>query len=370
MQDSPVTDAPRTAPTQAMDCDLLIAGQGLAGTLLAWQAHRAGLRVTIADPDESETASRVAAGIINPITGHRLARSWRFDEFYPVARDFYRGVEQELGRTFYHPRTILRCLDSEESFKLWQRRIERAEYRQLCATDSQPGRPADPGWFLPCPERFASEHCGFLEIEAFLRASRRFFARHHRVLEEALDPAVLELPGGRRGIRYRGISAARAVLCLGAGGRDARFFGSLPLRAAKGEVLEVELRGCSEQRIINRGGKWLLPTGRDRFLVGATYLWNPPDSLPSSEGRDEISAALESILARPPVVLRHRAGVRPVIRGSRPVLGWHPAHPAIGIFNGLGSKGVLNGPYFAHRLVRHLVADEALDPETDVRAYL
>lgn len=353
-----------------MDCELLIAGQGLAGTLLAWEAHWAGLRVAIIDPDETETASKVAAGIINPITGHRLTRSWRFDEFYPIAIEFYKRVERELDRSFYHSRSILRCLDNGRAARLWRRRAERADYRHLWSDDAHLVRSLDCGWFQPSDARFATQRCGNLEVEAFLESSRRFFSAQHRVLSEALDPAAIEMPEAESGVRYRGLSARHAVLCLGEKGRDVRFFGHLSLRRAKGEVLELELADCREDRIINRGGKWLLPTGGGRFLAGATYNWDPQDGLPSAEGRAEISAGLQAILKQAPVIRRHRAGIRPVVKGSRPVLGRHPAHPAVCIFNGLGSKGVLNGPYFANKLIRHILADETLDPETDIRSHL
>ena len=260
-----------------MDCELLIAGQGLAGTLLAWEAHWAGLRVAIIDPDETETASKVAAGIINPITGHRLTRSWRFDEFYPIAIEFYKRVERELDRSFYHSRSILRCLDNGRAARLWRRRAERADYRHLWSDDAHLVRSLDCGWFQPSDARFATQRCGNLEVEAFLESSRRFFSAQHRVLSEALDPAAIEMPEAESGVRYRGLSARHAVLCLGEKGRDVRFFGHLSLRRAKGEVLELELADCREDRIINRGGKWLLPTGGGRFLAGATYNWDPQE---------------------------------------------------------------------------------------------
>jgi glycine/D-amino acid oxidase-like deaminating enzyme len=353
-----------------MDCELLIAGQGLAGTLVAWEAHWAGMRVTIIDPGETETASRVAAGIINPITGHRLAKSWRFDDLYPVARDFYRRAERELARTFYHPLTILRGLDDAERTRRWQRRVEQPDFQHLHTDDPHRGRPADPAWFHACANCFATDLCGFLEVEAFILASRAFFSRHHRVVEEFLDLDAIEISGRPHAVGYHGISAASAVFCLGASGRDQRFFHALPLRASKGEVLAIELSGCRENRIINRMGKWLLPTGQDRFLAGATYLWDPPDRLPSAEGQREITQSLGAILTRAPVLLGHRAGLRPIIRGSRPVLGRHPAFPGVCVFNGLGSKGVVNGPYFANLLIRHLHAGSALESDTDVRSHL
>ncbi len=353
-----------------MNCDLLIAGQGLAGTLLAWEAHWAGLRVVIVDPDEKQTASKVAAGIVNPITGRRLTRSWRFDEFHPAAIGFYRRAEQDLGRIFYHPQPILRCLDGEEMIGRWKRKSRRPDYRHLWSDDPHLARAADPYWFLPCGFRFATDRSGYLEIDSFLAASRAFFTDRQQVITATLDPEAID-PGDREGrVAHLGITARHVVLCLGGTGRDPRFFDALPLRRVKGEILTVELAGCREDRIVNRGGKWLLPTGAGRFLAGATYRWDVDDKLPSDDGREEILRGMRSITSKAPTILGHRAGIRPVIRGSRPVIGRHPVHPVVSVFNGLGSKGVLNGPWFAAKLIRHLIAGEPLDPETDVRSHM
>ena len=54
---------------------IMICGQGLAGTLLAWELVRLGSRVVVVDPGETVTSSKVAAGIVTPITGKRVALS-------------------------------------------------------------------------------------------------------------------------------------------------------------------------------------------------------------------------------------------------------------------------------------------------------
>ena len=76
-----------------MKVDYLIVGQGLAGSLLAWQLLERGQRVLVIDRDEPDTCSKVAAGIVSPITGSRIAPSWRINEFLPFAHQFYWKIE-------------------------------------------------------------------------------------------------------------------------------------------------------------------------------------------------------------------------------------------------------------------------------------
>ncbi len=48
--------------------DVLIVGQGLSGTWLGWWLHKTGLSFKIIDQSNKNSASRRAAGLINPVT--------------------------------------------------------------------------------------------------------------------------------------------------------------------------------------------------------------------------------------------------------------------------------------------------------------
>jgi glycine oxidase len=93
--------------------DGVIVGQGLAGTVLAWQLRFRGVRVLVLDDPKPMTASRIAAGLVTPITGQRLVPSWRFSEFWPVAVEFYRRVERETGVMFFREVPMVRLFKSE-----------------------------------------------------------------------------------------------------------------------------------------------------------------------------------------------------------------------------------------------------------------
>ncbi|MDP1589651.1 MAG: FAD-dependent oxidoreductase, partial [Prosthecobacter sp.] len=79
-----------------MSSRILIIGQGLAGTALAWRLWERGVPFLIVDRDEAVTCSKVAAGLITPITGMRLTVSWRYEVFYREALRFYRACGKRL----------------------------------------------------------------------------------------------------------------------------------------------------------------------------------------------------------------------------------------------------------------------------------
>ena len=65
--------------------DFLIVGQGLAGSILALNLQQRGKSVLVIDNEHYGSASQVAAGLINPVNGHRLNLTDNFEQYWPVA---------------------------------------------------------------------------------------------------------------------------------------------------------------------------------------------------------------------------------------------------------------------------------------------
>ena len=103
-------------------CDTIICGHGLAGATLAWQLRWRGQRVVVVDEEECLTSSKIAAGIVTPITGKRINLSWRVSEFLPIARDFYARTAKTLYCSFWHDVSQVWIFKSTEEEDRWQAR--------------------------------------------------------------------------------------------------------------------------------------------------------------------------------------------------------------------------------------------------------
>ena len=148
---------------------LIIVGAGLAGTTLAWALHRRGLDFVLLDKGEAVTSSRVAAGLMTPITGKRLTKTWRHDELFPFAANFYRSVEAETGASFYHPRSIVRIFAKPGEAARFAGR--RAEFGELVR---EPDPPLNADWFHEPPVGFEMPTAAQLDVPAYLDASRGY----------------------------------------------------------------------------------------------------------------------------------------------------------------------------------------------------
>jgi glycine/D-amino acid oxidase-like deaminating enzyme len=51
------------------------------------------------------------------------------------------------------------------------------------------------------------------------------------------------------------------------------------------------------------------------------------------------------------------------------LLGFHPAQARLGIFNGLGTKGVMIAPYFARQFAQVLCATGTIEDEVNIKRF-
>jgi len=337
----------------------LIVGQGLAGTLLAWQLIRLGQQVIIVDREELVTSSKIAGGIITPITGMRMVKSWRLDEFYPVAKEFYRWVESETGSSLYFEKPIQRLFQSAEEQELYDQRSKEPGFADYVLT---PGIPEKTG--LNISSGGFVMNGGHLDVGRFLQSSRQRFIEQGCYLSGKVNPDSIEIRPD--GLRWQDVTMDLVVFCEGWTNQQNPFFDWVPFKPAKGEVLEIRCDGLSQQRIINRGG-FIAPLGNRKFRSGSTYEWEQLDKHPTEAGRNEICKKIEGMTDLPYEITDHKAAVRPVINESKALLGRHPSKERLAFFNGLGSKGVLNGPYLSAMLANNITKNEPLEECVDLR---
>ena len=342
--------------------DAIIVGQGLAGTTLAWHLQEAGQRVLIIDRDEAVTASKIAAGLITPVTGQRLALSWRVDEFLPVARKFYARIEKRTDTKFFHPRAAVRLFSTDAEPAAWMDRCQHPDFQMQMLTP-QPS-PVIRAEIADAPFGGFAMQAAQLDVAAYLDASRAVLPCERMTLDWQRDVTL-----GADEIFVKGHRTRLLMSCEGFAATRNPYFSWVPFRAAKGDILTVRFHGAMPQQSVHRG-IWIAPAAdADVFYVGATYDWETLDQVPSAAARDDLERQLKAFVRVPYTVLDHRAAVRPIIHESKPRIGVHPQHPRLGFFNGLGSKGALLAPWYAETLANSLVRGTTLSRDVDVARF-
>jgi glycine/D-amino acid oxidase-like deaminating enzyme len=326
-----------------MPAEVLVVGQGLAGTLLAWELERAQIPFAIADRGSVGATTAVAAGLINPITGRRLVKSWRVDALLPLARESYRALGAALGVTLWRDVRVRRLFaDAREREVFAAKRAtgELAPYVDAAHAD------ADGCWI---------EGAARIDLATLLAASRVRWEKQGRWREAEIDPS--------RAAEQHDL----VIDCTGAAGARRGSFDFVPWEFSKGEALEIATDGLAADIVFNRRLA-VVPLEPGRAWIGATHEPGVTDLATTPAARATLESFAREMLpasARCQVVAQ-RAGVRVNLPDKRPVVGRHPRHHRIGVMNALGAKGALLAPWLARIWVNHLTRATPFDAEVAV----
>ena len=336
-----------------MAADITIVGQGICGSLLSWSLLQRGVSVEVYDPSIEHSATNAASGIINPITGKRFVKSWMIDELIPVAERTYKTLGQKLSENLYDPLPIYKLPQSVKEQNDWSARTGDQDYtRYLGNTELQT---LDPAKVKNPFGAFIINGGGRVDTPLFLQSYRRFLQQNDLLIEESYSQEAA-------------LSAkTKVIFCDGFRSAGTGLFAALPWQIVKGEYLLVRIKDFYPDRIIS-GDATISPTQEpDTYYAGATYQWHYETEAPTLQYKNEIIESLDKTLETAYEVLHHGAGIRPSAKYRRPFIGFHPVHEHIGIFNGMGTKGMSLAPYFAEQFAEHIVNGKPLSDEVDVR---
>jgi len=343
--------------------DYLVVGSGLAGTTLIWHLLQHDKKILWLCDASKPAASQVAAGIYNPLTGKKLVKTWMADHIFPYAETFYRQAEAASNEDFWHSVNILRPFRSIE------------EQNTYMAQAAEPSLANYIEGIVDCEKYqdvIKAQHgglevkkAGWLDINLFLNASAQFFQDKITRVEGEFNESDLNI--GEEYVKWRDYQIDRVILCTGENERHRNIFGWLPFNPVKGQILEVEM-DFPNQHIVNQGA-FILPLGTRKFRIGATYSWHDLDWEISEDGREYLQNKVGEFLAAPYRITKQLAGIRPSSKDRRPLVGMHPEYERIGIFNGLGTKGVTLGPYFAAEFTGFLENGKDLNPLVNINRY-
>ncbi|WP_138481864.1 NAD(P)/FAD-dependent oxidoreductase [Dyadobacter bucti] len=346
------------------DFDYLIVGQGIAGTSLAWHLHDAGKNILIVNDITQPSSSHVAAGIFNPLTGKKLVKTWLADDLFPYAGTFYSDLENRLGARFQHYTSIFRPFRSIEEQNTYLAQtadpgISRYVQQEIDPAEVSKYIHADYGGL-------EVTRSGWIDLPLMLEKSREFFKNEGHYSEELFDVADLDTAG--EGPMWKGMAFGKVILCQGFKALENPFFNWLPFTPVKGQLLEIDVAENIKPYVINQG-IFILPVSETRCKVGATYSWDPLDWQPAEAATKELESKLMPLMKLPYKIRSEVAGIRPSVRDRRPLVGIHPEHGNIGIFNGLGTKGVTLAPFFARQFAEHLENGKELNPLVNIKRY-
>lgn len=347
-----------------MEKEYLIIGQGIAGSMIAFELHQRSVSFDIINKTDYNSSSHVAAGLYNPITGRKMVKTWNADQIFSGLEHYYEELERFLRGKFLYSSKIYRPFLSLEEQNDWQGRLGDGGFNAF-VEEVKSGKSANDsindsfgGLYL--------KNAGYVDTTVMLESFKRFFLELGAYQEDSFDFSQLEEQ--TNAFLYRGITYKGVIFCEGNNVRNNPYFDWLPLKPVKGEILDINI-DYDESFILNRGVFMLPKTAGGYSRVGSTYDNQMLNYEPTAVALEYLTEKLRAIYTRDFKLVRHRAGIRPATRDRKPFVGRHPDKKELTIFNGLGTKGVSLAVYYAKQFADYLTNEKPIDDEVNIERF-
>ena len=341
--------------------DYLIVGQGLAGSLLAHTLMARGASVHVFEGQLSLSASRAAAGLINPITGHRFNLTERFAEFIEVAEATYTQLDKAAEHNLYRSERQWRLIKNAGQRQYLEQRLQDPEYAPYLR------EAASSEIFRASSEYGVAEILGgkVVNVNRLTAAVKTTLLKTESLSETTFDHQALV--NSEQGIKYHDFEARGIIYCEGYRALRNPALTSLPFKLAKGDVLSVQQGNASAFTHWLNWGQWLVPDDAPHTAkLGSNYEWGSVDALEANDTPSHADKLLQRAHEHTHYQLKlvdRVSGIRPSTRDRVPFVGPISTETNQYCFNGFGSKGCLLIPSYAQLLCDHLLLNKPL-PKT------
>jgi len=298
-----------------MHVDYIVVGIGLAGINFCEQLKANNKSFVVFD-NKSQKSSTVAAGLYNPVVLKRFTSVWKSKEQLKLALPVYKHLEKKLNVKLDYKIPV---------------------YRKFASLEEQND------WFTASDKLNLSE---YLSEEPFNYNSLK----------------------SNNNVEYKNIEAKHIVFAEGFGVVKNPFFNQLPLVPTKGELLIIQAPDLKINYVL-KAGVFIVPLKDNLYTVGATYNWDDTTHKITVKAKEELLTKLKTIIECDFKVVNQVAGIRPTVKDRRPLVGKHKIYKNMFILNGLGTRGVMIGPYVAKQLFNFIENKIPLEQDIDIKRF-
>ena len=240
--------------------------------MVAWKFAERGCRISWWG-DGEPGASRVAAGMFNPVSFRRVVEVWNASAHVANMRSTLQAMEEAFGMqgALVHNVPVVKVFANDAYRQTWDDRWATDHGVTQWAERGQPAEALDI-MSLNAPYGVGKvQAAGWVDVPALLDAMEAHVATHHTLVDCAwrVDDGLPD--GADVVVDCRGVGAVKELSEVG-----------LKVNPNHGDVLTLstEAEALQTQGHNVNNGKWLLPMrqqdGRQWWRLGATYSWDKP----------------------------------------------------------------------------------------------
>ena len=120
-----------------MKYDFLIVGQGISGTVLGLLLKQHNKSFLIIDKNDLITSSKVAAGLMHPMSFKRCVLNWDGDRFYDYSCQFYKSCNTLFRKELFKELKLTRLFSSYEDQNNWLSKAFVKPYNTILSTTEE-----------------------------------------------------------------------------------------------------------------------------------------------------------------------------------------------------------------------------------------
>ena len=345
-----------------MKVDYIIVGCGLAGIAFCEQLRANGKGYLVFD-NHSQCASNVAGGLYNPVILRRFTSVWKSKEQLKIALPMYKNLESLLSTKLDYKVPVRRKLTSIEEQNNWFVASDKPELSNYMKASLV----KNANEAITAPFSLGEVlKTGRIDTKALIIAYKKYLKTNKRLFEDEFDYNLMQFNG--QTINYKDITTRNIVFAEGYGIKKNPFFKNLPLQGTKGELLTIHAPNLKLDYVL-KSSVFIIPMGNNHYRIGSTYDYEDKTNTITEAAKEELLSKLKKIITSDFKVIEQVAGIRPTVSGRRPLVGRHEKYKNLYVLNGLGTRGVMIGPYVASKLYHFIENSEPLDPEIDCSRY-
>ncbi|HVX28240.1 MAG TPA: FAD-dependent oxidoreductase, partial [Parafilimonas sp.] len=320
--------------------------------------------VLVIDDNERNSASKIASGLINPVTGRRVVTTWMADELLPFAWKEYSVFGKELNIQCIQQKNILAFPSAPDLFQAFEKRKQQGNSYIY----ESPLTKEDLSVYFNFPfDVLQIAPCYLVDVHTLTEAWRNHLENDNLLLNEKFSENELIL--SERSVQYKNITAEKIIYCNGISSSVSKFWKQLPFVPNKGQALIAKIDYLSGEYIYKFGHLSLIPWQNNLWWIGSSNELNFVDEKPSDDFYQSTIVSLKKILKNTFKIEEHLSSIRPAAVERRPFAGVHPIYNQVAILNGMGSKGCSLAPWFAKELTDHLINNKTINALADVKRY-
>lgn len=341
--------------------DYIIVGQGIVGSLLAFQLIKANKKVLVIDQKIPGAASLHSSGIINPITGRRFAKSWQIDTLLPFAKNLYKELESFLNVKLIYEVEFCKLINSTKD--------ENDLAADMGVKDYLPYFPKQEKTFLD-PLKYNTPLGAYkikeglrLDIIKLINSFKNYLISIQSFQNELFEFDSLDVKNSN----YQGITFEKIIFCQGFANIDNPFFKHIQIIPNKGEYLIVKTKSPHQLTYTITSNGIVSPLTEDTFYIGATYEWVGVDTAISENATKHLKNVLENVCKLDYDIIQQGVALRPAIQARKPIMGLHHEYSNLAMINGMGTKGTMLAPFYTNHLIQHLLYHQNLSDEVSIK---